>query len=509
MTMNFFGEVYSKDSFDKLRIGSRVGLAHGTYDLFHYGHLRHLKAASVLCEILIVSITADRWIKKGPGRPIFDENQRAETLASLSFVDAVVIVDAPSAIEVLQWLRPEIYIKGSEYQDTESDPTGAITAEIDVAEKNGGSVMYTDEPVFSSSRLINRELSAHGEEARAKQMSLAQMGLDKEIKWALDAISQYHVCIVGESILDSYISCDALGKVNKDPLLAFVPGDKVFHSGGVISIALHLASLVKEVTLVTQDSLKTVDSINTRKFPTNINIISYDFVFDNARMEKCRYVDAHTSTKIFETYSQKELSYTDGYDDSVICKYMEENETHFDAILVADYGHGMLGNVFAGHSSKYQEKLAVNVQSNAGNRGFNFVSKYPCARFISLAEHELRLEMRDNITSAEELLASLSKRFGSWPFICLTAGKNGIHVLNAGDASTVHCPAFASRVVDRVGAGDAVFSVSSLLAIAGASAECIAFMGNIAGGMAVAVPGNERPLDKSTLAKAAVSLLKV
>lgn len=507
--MRFFDSKFSINSFNEARIDKSVGLAHGTFDLFHYGHLCHLKAASRVCDYLIVSITADLFIKKGPGRPIFNQKQRAEMISAITFVDAVVIVDHPSAVEVLQWLKPEIYIKGSEYRDDNNDPTGAIINELDVLNKIGSQIVFTDEPVFSSSRIINRQLSVLGDQALTKQISLSAMGIDNEINFLLDKISQYNVCIVGESILDSYVSCDALGKVNKDPMLAFVQKEMKYHAGGVISIALHLASLVETVTIVTQDALDDVEGENMKQFPRNIKVVSFASAFHNPRMEKRRFVDNHTSTKVFETYSQKNLTYIDETSDNIISNFILENDSQFDAILVADYGHGMLNSNFAKHSSNYQDRLAVNVQSNAGNRGFNFVSKYPFAKFVSLAEHELRLEMRDNATSSHELIVKLSKRFENWPCICLTSGKDGIYILKDDEKHPIHCPAFASKVVDRVGAGDAVFAISSLLAIAGASSECVAFMGNIAGGLAVGILGNELSLDKSLLAKTAVSLLKV
>src|SRR6202012_1273639 len=103
--------------------GKKVVQAHGTFDLLHVGHVRHLEAARELGDILVVTLTADRFVNKGPGRPVFGEALRAEMLANLQYVDWVGINDSPDAIPALESLRPDIYVKGSDYQDPQGDVT--------------------------------------------------------------------------------------------------------------------------------------------------------------------------------------------------------------------------------------------------------------------------------------------------------------------------------------------------------------------------------------------------
>ena len=109
---------------------SKIGLAHGTFDLFHYGHLKYLQRAADQCDVLIVSITSDAFVNKGPGRPVFDEYTRAEVLCSIDFVDTVVLVEHPTALQVIDALQPDLYFKGVEYKDAINDPTGMITKEV-------------------------------------------------------------------------------------------------------------------------------------------------------------------------------------------------------------------------------------------------------------------------------------------------------------------------------------------------------------------------------------------
>ncbi len=138
--------------------GKTIVMAGGVFDLFHYGHLRHLQAAKSEGDVLVVAVTADAHAGKAPGRPVFSENMRAEIVASQAIVDCVVINHYPGAEQTLEALRPDIYVKGSEYANPEDDITGRIITERDTVEKHGGRIVFTDEVTFSSSNLINNNL---------------------------------------------------------------------------------------------------------------------------------------------------------------------------------------------------------------------------------------------------------------------------------------------------------------------------------------------------------------
>src|SRR6266849_9441316 len=124
--------------------GRSVVQAHGTFDLLHLGHVRHLEAARALGDVLVVTITADRFVNKGPGRPVFTEALRAEMLAALHFVTYVAIAEAPDAISAIEAIRPNVYAKGNDYQNPDGDVTGKITLERNIVEAHGGSVRFTD-----------------------------------------------------------------------------------------------------------------------------------------------------------------------------------------------------------------------------------------------------------------------------------------------------------------------------------------------------------------------------
>src|ERR1700730_6459091 len=109
--------------------------AHGTFDLLHLGHVRHLEAARKLGDVLIVTVTADRFVNKGPGRPVFNAELRPEMLATLEYVDWVAINDASDAVSAIECVRPSVYVKGQDYQNPQGDITGKISLERDAVEE--------------------------------------------------------------------------------------------------------------------------------------------------------------------------------------------------------------------------------------------------------------------------------------------------------------------------------------------------------------------------------------
>jgi len=104
--------------------GETIALCHGVFDLLHPGHFQHFKEASNLADFLIVSITADAFVNKGPGRPLFSHEIRANTLAALEMIDYVIISEQTTAETIINLIKPDYYVKGSDYSSPEDDVTG-------------------------------------------------------------------------------------------------------------------------------------------------------------------------------------------------------------------------------------------------------------------------------------------------------------------------------------------------------------------------------------------------
>ena len=132
---------------------------HGVFDLLHLGHIKHFENAKNFGDILIVTVTPDEYVKKGPNRPVFSLRQRMESLSALEAVDYVVANKWDNAEKAIKIVRPNVYCKGPDYKNNKSDLTKKIFLEIKAVKSVGGRIEYTDKRYFSSSKIINETVS--------------------------------------------------------------------------------------------------------------------------------------------------------------------------------------------------------------------------------------------------------------------------------------------------------------------------------------------------------------
>lgn len=485
--------------------GASVGLCHGVFDLLHPGHFRHIAAARQQADVLFVSITGDAFVNKGPGRPAFPQDLRAEALAGLKDVDYVVISPEATALTVLEAIRPSVYVKGQDYANADDDPTGNFQRERDVVERHGGRVVFTDEIVFSSSNLINRFIPQHSDDVREWLAQFRDVVTLDEVNAYLDRMSELTVTIIGETILDSYSACEALGKASKEPVLCMRLGDTVTHSGGTLAVAGHAHGLGVKVNLVTgvhSSSLSDPAVIEVEKSGVTLHAIATD---PAPTIRKWRIMDQQTQSRMLELYEMDDSPISLQVEERLISA-IEECASKSDVVIIADYGHGLLSDRVISYVCGLDVFLAVNAQANAGNHGFNSLGKYHRADFATLNGGEARLEVRRRHLDLDQYIPMIRERLGAQAVLVTQGGSGTYLYLNDGEAHPA--PALAPFVKDRVGAGDALLTVTSLLMYLGAPAPLIGFLGNLVGAWAVSFLGNEQTLDLGTLKRQATSILK-
>ena len=485
--------------------GKTIVQCHGVFDLLHIGHIRYFKQAKAMGDILVVTITPDQFVDKGPHRPAFPENLRAEGVASLSEVDYVAINSWPTAEETLRLLRPDIYVKGAEFKEITTDMTGKIGKEAAVIKEIGAKIAFTEDIVFSSTNLINRYLSNLPEELNQYLDLFRQRYSTDEIMNVIDKMAELKVLVVGDTILDDYQYCEPIGKSSKDPVLTVKYQSHDIFAGGVLAVANHVANFCKSVDLVTtlgeKDSHE--DFIRAQLHPKVTPLFAVQP--DAPTLIKQRFVDGYSFNKLFEVYIMDDSCLPEEHDE-VNCEWMKREMANFDLVIAADFGHGAISHKMVDTLCRHAPFLAVNTQANSGNRGFHTITRYSRADYASLAEHEIRLEMRDRTNSIRPMMEHLAAKLNISNFV-VTRGRKGCLIFG-NQENFVEVPSFAQHVVDRVGAGDSFFAISALAARLGVPDELIGFIGNIAGGLSVAILGNKNSIDKISMKKYITSLMK-
>ena len=486
--------------------GQRVVLCHGVFDLLHPGHLRHLQEAGRQGDVLMVTVTADRYVNKGPGRPIFPHLLRAESLASLACVDFVAINDHPSAVPVIHQIKPDVYIKGQDYKSVEQDITGKITLEKDAVESHGGRLYYTNEITFSSTSLINDHFDVFSPSTKAYLKQFQDNCKATALIARVQTLREKRVLVIGEAIIDEYCYATPMGLTGKSGNILAAKFESIEQfAGGSLAVANHLAEFVTHITLLTglgRDE-RHETFIRSR---LAANVTPQFFYFGDApTLVKRRFVDDDMN-KLFELYYYDDDPLSPATE-AQIRQWIHAHAPGFDIVIVPDYGNGLISNGMVAAICQTAPFLAVNTQINSGNRGHHVITRYPRVDFASLNEPELRLATHSRRKGLEELTSLISSRIQARQF-AVTLGISGALLLDNDQKKFLRSPALSTKVVDRIGAGDAFFAFASLGLGSGLSSEESLFLGSAAAALDVQFVCNRETVSLVPFFKFITTLLK-
>lgn len=484
--------------------GKKVALCHGVFDLMHPGHVVHFREARAMADILVVTITPDRLVNKGPGRPIFNQQLRLETLAAIQYIDYVALNEWPTAIETIRLLKPDFYVKGSDYSDKGSDVTGKISDEEAAARSVGGRLVLTSGFRSSSSTLINRFFSSYPESTQEYLHRMRQKHSSDEIVGRLKGLADLKVLVVGEAILDEYFYCIPLGKTPKDTIVATKFSTRERFAGGAVATANHLAGLCREVTLLTATGPDDEeDEFLRSKLRPNVRMDSLRTA-DRPTVRKRRFIEPNFMTKMFEVQYLDD-SPIEKHDEASFASNLQALLARHDFVVVNDFGHGLLTPKLRGILSHSKNFLALNTQSNSANHGFNPVTNYSRADYVAIDEPELRLAARSRYGDLNAESSRIRRELKAATFL-VSRGPRGSAVLTK--KGWEETPALATKIIDRTGAGDALFAITSPCVFRGFAPDILGLIANCAGAMAVEIVGNREPVDPTGLYKFIQTLLK-
>ena len=496
----------SKISKKLKKENKKIVLCHGVFDLVHLGHVNYFKSSKDYGDILVVSVTKGKFVNKGTNRPYNTDRDRVEYLTSLNAIDYVVLNDKPTSVNIIRALKPNVYAKGPDYKNIKKDITGEIKNEINAVRSIKGKVIFTDDRSLSSSKILNNFDDSFNTSQKIFLKRIKSKFNYNYINHYLEKIKSLNTVVVGEIILDKYVFCETVGKSGKEPHLVLKDLYEEKYLGGAGAIANNLSLFCKKLKLISY-----IGKFNSQKQfinkNLNSNILKNLIIKKNSpTIEKKRFIDNISKSKIIGVYNVNESS-LDKFEEKKINEMINKRFSNSDLFVISDYGHGLINSNTAKIFSTKKKFIALNAQLNAFNIGYHTLAKYNFIDFLIINENELRHELRDRFSNIEKLIKKINKNI-KIDNLVVTRGRNGAIYYSRKNKSKIYCPAFANNVLDKVGAGDAMLSVMSLLCKVGCDPSISIFLGSLAAAQNVENLNNSSPLDKTKLLQYANYMLK-
>lgn len=466
---------------------------HGVFDIIHPGIIRHLQEAKKQGDILIATVIKDKDVRKGPGRPIFPEELRAENVASIISVDYVVIVDDNIPFECVKKIKPDVFAKSANYSQKDNGIHKKIFEEERELYFGKCKILEINDISFSSTSIINNFLDIYPTETKDFLTNFSEKYSFKEISEKIMSLYDLKVLLLGDGIIDEYFYCESMGKSPKAQLIVHKYIDHEIFPGGVFAIANHLAGICKSVHMVSL--LGQVESREDFIFDSLKPNVKAKFFYrnDGPTIIKRRYINQYQKQKTFEINYIND-SYVDETVQSGIISYLESVIEDYDLILISDFGHGLISPEIIRLVESYSKMLAVNTQTNGANYGYNLITKYNRINFICLDANEARLATQEKYASIEDVARMILKSINASHLI-ITLGSDG-SICVGQDGVLNHTPALSSKVLDIIGAGDAFFSYTAPCFAMDMPVDLVSFIGNTVGALAVQIVGNKRAVER-------------
>lgn len=486
--------------------GKKIVHCHGVFDLLHIGHIKHFKNAKSNGDILVVTITPDKFVNKGPSRPAFNQKLRLEALSALADIDYVGLNTDSNAIQLLRKLQPNFYCKGPDYKDIKNDVTQQIKNEIAEVKKHKGKIIITQDVSYSSSKLLNQFGNLHTALNKSIINDIKKKFNFSEIRKLIESLTNIKVLVIGEIIIDQYVFCEALGKSGKEPMLVLRDIKSEEYLGGSGAIANNSAQFAERICLLGQIGEKKEFLKKIKKDLTKKIILKIFKKNNSPTILKRRFLDIATNNKVLGVYKVND-EILEKRDEIKFNKQLKALLPNYDLVIVSDYGHGFISKNNAELICKKSKYLALNAQVNAANVGYHSMRNYKKIDCVIINEKEIRYELRDRTSDIKKLARSLAAQQKIKNLI-VTRGTEGSILYNSKKNIFINCGAFAKNTVDKVGAGDAMLSVLSLCLFNKIDQKLSLLIASLAAAQSVEIIGNKHSIDKIIILKTLESILK-
>jgi rfaE bifunctional protein kinase chain/domain/rfaE bifunctional protein nucleotidyltransferase chain/domain len=483
--------------------GRTVVHCHGCFDIVHPGHIHHLQHARSLGDLLIVSVSSDSNVNKGVARPLIPDDLRAASLAALECVDVVYLNPQPTAVGLIEQLKPDVYVKGREYERS-VDPR--FLAERDAVVRSGGRVIFSSgDVVYSSTALIGQmQRTDPFQDEKLRRLCARYELTPASTANLVHRFRGMPVVVIGDYILDRYHFCDATGVAGEAPVMALRAMESRDYDGGAAVVALHLAGMgatPRLITALAEDALS--EQIEFRLKAGNVDVggtrhrrhvvLKHRFLVEDAKLFK---VDDGSATPL-DSRAEQTLA-------DVILAAADGAE----AVVFADFGYGLITEGLLDRIMSPLRKKVPIITADVSGKQSNLL-RFRGVDLLCPTEREARETLGDYSSGLGAVVSKLLTTTAARQAI-ITLGKQGLvtfdwpsgdHRSSDGRLRSEYIPALSSRTIDPLGCGDALHAAASLTLAAGGSLQAAALLGSLAAAVEVEHVGNQ-PVTAEELAEA-------
>lgn len=476
---------------DGNKLDKTVVFVYGNFNILHPGHLRLLKFARESGDYLIVAVNSNELAKSSN---LFDEKIRLESVQSTSFVNEAFILKE-NVIEYIAKLKPDIIVKGKEHEQGEN-PEESILA------KYGGKLLFTSGEIgFSSLDLLQREFGEITYSDIEHSMNYVKRhGITRtKLQSIVEKFSTLKVLVVGDTIVDEYITCDPIGMSQEDPTIVVTPLSKKNFVGGAAIVAAHATTLgahVHYISVIGDDESGRFVLEKLKNFG-----IKTDIFVDSTRPTTLKQRFRANGKTLLRVNHLKQHNISRDFENKIL-KIVEDSKDEFDLIVFSDFSYGVLTHkVIESISDIAQSNNICMAADSQSSSQIGDISKFKNMDIVTPTEREIRLSLND-FSSGLVVLSEKLHHLSHPSYIFTTLGSEGLVIYNSheNELLTDNIPALNHNPKDVSGAGDSLLVCSAMAYRVDASIWESAYLGSLAAAIQVSRMGNI-PIRKDELIK--------
>jgi rfaE bifunctional protein kinase chain/domain len=467
----------------------KVAFVYGNFNILHPGHLRLLKFAKESCKYLVVGVNSDKLANNAN---LLQEDIRLESIKATSYVDEAFLLNE-DILEYIKRKKPDVLVKGKEFENR-------YNPEEEIMKSYGGKILFSSGEIgFSSLNLLNDfDTSFLNLSHDNKFIKRHKVEKSKLVDY-INKFSNLNVLVIGDTIIDEYITCDAIGMSQEDPTIVVTPISNKKFIGGAAIVASHAKTLGAKVSYI---SVAGADENfdYTQEYLTQLGINTY-LLKDSSRPTTLKQRFRAQNKTLLRVNHLKQHNISKDLEEKILKKISNTNE-NFDLIIFSDFSYGVLTKKVIKNITSYSQKKSIfMVADSQSSSQIGDIAKFKNMDIVTPTEREIRLSINDFESGLVVLSEKLHEKSDA-KYIFTTLGSEGVMIYNSNknELLTDNISALNVNPKDVSGAGDSFLTSTSMAKIVGASIWESAYIGSLAAAIQVSRVGNI-PIKKDELIK--------